>query len=334
VADAFLSRQGQIAGTGDPTALFLKLGFNEVIAAFERDCIFKNWVRTRNITKGKSAAFPVTGRRTARYHVPGTPILGETNAPSANNEEVVNLDALIIADEVVYDLDEAMSYYEVRQDITRELGSALARDWDARAARVIHACAKRVTPQLAKAINADRIGQTQVLTAGYAAANKQAKGDELVSAIGNLKVAMKKKDVPTDNLVLVVPPDEYDFLNESSKATNRDFTSGNNGGLDDGRVLRVKGIPVYESNHVTQPAYTNVANSDRNIDYQQNLTRCRGLLFHRDAIGVLTLKAPQMEMTAPNGDFFKMYQATLMLAKMAIGMKSLRPECAAVIEVP
>lgn len=334
MADALLARQGQIAGTGDPTALFLKLGINEMISAFERECIFKNFVRTRNITRGKSAAFPVSGRAVGRYHTPGTPILGSGNAPSDNNEEVINLDALIIADEVIYDLDEAMSYYDVRQDRTTELGRALARDWDARAARVIHACAKRTTPQLAKAINADRIGQTQVLSAGYAAANKQAKGDELISAIGNLKVAMKKKDVPTNNLVLMVPPDEYDFLNESSKATNRDFTSGSNGGIDDGRILRIKGIPVYESNHVIQPAYTNVANSDRNIDYQQNLTKCRGLLFHRDAIGVLTLKAPQMEMTDPKGDFYKMYQATLMLAKMAIGMKSLRPECAAVIEVP
>ncbi len=305
-----------------------------MISSFERNCIFKNWVRTRTITRGKSAAFPISGRAVGRYHVPGTPILGSGNAPSDNAEEVINLDALIIADEVIYDLDEAMSYYDVRQDRTTELGRALARDWDARAARVIHACAKRTTPQLAKAINADRVGQVAVLSAGYAAANKQAKGDELISAIGNMKVSMKKKDVPTDSLVFVCPPDEYDFLNESSKATNRDFTSGSNGGIDDGRILRIKGIPVYESNHVTQAAYTNVANSDRNADYQQNLTKCRGLLFHRDAIGCLTLKAPQLEMTAPSGDFFKMYQATLMLAKMAIGMKSLRPECAAVIEVP
>jgi hypothetical protein len=326
-----------IAGTGDPTALFLKLGINEMLSAFARNCIFKDWVRTRTITKGKSAAFPISGRAVGRYHTPGTPILGEGNGPSDNAEEIINLDALIIADEVINDIDEAMSYFDVRQDRTTELGRALARDWDARAARVIHAAAKTTTPQLAKAINADRIGQTAVLSSGaggYVLANKQAKGDELISVIGSLKVNMKKKDVPTDNLVLVCPPDEYDFLNESSKATNRDFTSGNNGGIDDGRVLRIKGIPVYESNHVTQAAYTNVAGSDRNAAYQQDLTKCRGLLFHRDAIGVLTLKAPQLEMTAPSGDFFKMYQATLLLAKMAIGMSKLRPECAAVIEIP
>lgn len=49
---------------------------------------------------------------------------------------------------------------------------------------------------------------------------------------------------------------------------------------------------------------------------------------------MLILKKPTMEMTDPNGDFFKMYQSHLMTAKMAIGMKSLRPECAARILIP
>lgn len=335
MATITLSRSGQIGGTGDELALFLKLGIDELITAFDTNCVFKNYVRTRDIKGGKSAAFPVTGRSVAAYHVPGTNLAERTtNDPSAMNEEIINLDALLVAEEKILDLDEAMAYYDVRQDKTTQLGAALAEDWDRRAARVIHACAKRITPQLNKTINADRIGTTRVLSAGYAAASKQAKGDELVSAIGDIKVAMVKKRVPTRDLVCVVTPDEYDFLLEGSRVLNTDFGGGANGGITGDRgTLRVKGIPIVESVHVTQPAYTNVT-GDRNLDYQQNLTKARALIFHKDAIGVLTLKRPQMEMTDPNGDFFKMYQAHLMLGKMAIGMKSLRPECAAVIETP
>lgn len=307
----------------------------EILDAFDRATVFKERVKSRNIKGGKSAAFQVTGKATAAYHVPGTPILGATNSPGDRNERLINLDGLMIADRVIYDLDEMMNYVDVRQDVTHQLGVALANEYDARAARVLYGAAKTSTEPLAKASNAGRIGQSQTLSAGYAAASNNAKGDELVAKISALKVAMKKKDVPTNDLVCVVPPDEYDYLLDSTRAINADFNgaSGENGSFAQGRVLRVKGIPVIESNHVTQAAYTNTA-YDKNTDYQQDLSKCRGIVFHRDAIGVLTLRQPRLQVTPQGGDFNIMYQASLMVASMAIGMAKLRPECAGVIELP
>lgn len=330
-----LARIGQNRGAGSELALFLQLGIAEMISAYERACVFKDKLKTRTISGGRSAKFPVSGRAAAAYHTPGVNIAAmDTNVPSDHTEEEINLDALLVAPQKIYDLDQAMSYYSVRQDYTIEAGRALARDMDARAARVIFAAAQRSTPQLAKAINADRVGTSLTLSAGYAAATKAAKGDELISLIGNAKVAMQKKDVPTDDLICAVPPDEYDFLLESTRAINADFSGGQNGTIADGSPrLRIKGIPVIASNHVTQAAYVNVA-GDRNAEYAQNLSKCRALIWHKDAAGLLILKKPTMEMTDPNGDFFKMYQSVLITAKMAIGMKSLRPECAASISVP
>jgi hypothetical protein len=335
MANASLDRLGQIKGTGAVDALFLKLGIAELLSAFDRTCVFKGKVKERNIKGGKSAAFPVSGRAVAAYHVPGTPILGATNSPGDRNEEIINLDGLMIADEVIYDLDEMMNFYDVRQDATHQLGQALAREWDRRAARVLYAAAKRTTEPLANANNAGRTGQSQTLSAGYAAASATAKGDELANRIGAIKVAMKKKDVPTEDLVCVVGPDEYDFLLDSTRAINTDFNGGGgeNGSFASGRVLRVKGIPIIESNHVTQAAYTNTA-YDKNTAYQQDLSKCRGIIFHRDAIGVLTLRSPSLQVTPQGGDFNIMYQASLMVARMAVGMGVLRAECAGVIEVP
>lgn len=334
MANVSLDRIGQIKGTGAVDALFLKLGIAELLSAFDRSCVFKGKVKERNIKGGKSAAFPVSGRADAAYHVPGTPILGATNSPGDRNEQIINLDGLMIADQVIYDLEEMMNYYDVRQDVTHQLGQALAREWDKRAARVLYAAAKTVTEPLAKAGNAGRIGQFQTLSAGYAAATPNAKGDELASKIGAIKVAMKKKDVPTEDLVCVVPPEEYDFLLDSTRAINTDFNGdGSNGSFASGRVLRVKGIPIIESNHVTQAAYTN-GTYDKNTAYQQDLSKCRGLIFHKDAIGVLTLRSPSLQVTPQGGDFNIMYQASLMVARMAIGMGVLRAECAGAIEVP
>jgi hypothetical protein len=335
MANASLDRIGQIKGTGAVDALFLKLGIAELLSAFDRSCVFKGKVKERNIKGGKSAAFPVSGRADAAYHVPGTPILGATNSPGDRNEQLINLDGLMIADQVIYDLEELMNYYDVRQDVTHQLGQALAREWDKRAARVLYAAAKTTTEPLAKAGNAGRIGQVQTLSGGYAAASANAKGDELASRIGAVKVAMKKKDVPTEDLVCVVGPDEYDLLLDSTRAINTDFNGGGgeNGSFASGRVLRVKGIPIIESNHVAQAAYTN-GTYDKNTAYQQDLSKCRGIIFHKDAIGVLTLRSPSLQVTPQGGDFNIMYQASLMVARMAIGMGVLRAECAGVIEAP
>lgn len=335
MANVSLDRLGQIKGTGAVDALFLKLGMTELLDAYDRACVFKGRVKERNIRGGKSAAFQVTGRAEAAYHIPGNPILGETNSPGDRNERIINLDGLLIADQVIYDLDDMMNYVDVRQDITHQLGQALAREWDKRCARVLYAAAKTTTEPLAKANNAGRTGQSQTLSAGYATASSNAKGDELIAKISALKVAMQKKDVPTQDMIVVVGPDEYDTLLDSTRAINTDFNgaSGVNGTFSEGRVMRVKGLPIIMSNHVTQPAYTNTT-YDKNTAYQQDLSKCKAIMFHRDAIGVLTLRNPGLQITAQGGDFNIMYQATLMVARMAIGMGILCPECAGVIELP
>ena len=411
-----LDRLGQIKQNGDVDALFLKLGMTEVLDAFDRTCVFKGKVKERNIRGGKSAAFQVSGRNQAAYHVPGQPILGDTSPVSSSdrNEYIINLDGLLVASDVIYELDELKNYVDVRQDTTHQLGQALAREWDARAARVIYGAAKTSTEPLNSAgavvtgsiatttltvtavtsgrlvvgqtisgtgvtagttivaqltqtsgdaaglrgtyqvsasqtvasttitavggPSAGRTGQSRTLSGTYLTGTNNARGDELIAAISGLKVSMQSKDVPTDDLIAVVPPAEYDSLLDSTRAINADYNGGasnggRNGTFADGRILRVKGIPVYASNHVTQAAYTNTT-YDKNTDYQQDLSKCRGIVFHRDAIGVLTLRIIGLQVTPTGGDFNIMYQAHLFVARMAIGMAKLRPECAGVIELP
>jgi hypothetical protein len=93
---ATLQRLGQIKGAGDDRALFLKLGIAEVIGAMETNCVFRGKLKERNIKGGKSAAFPIAGKMSARYHTPGEPILGQGNEPSDLNEVIINLDGLLI----------------------------------------------------------------------------------------------------------------------------------------------------------------------------------------------------------------------------------------------
>ena len=69
-------RLGQTNLTGDVRDLFLKLYAGEVLTAFEAKNIMMPLMRTRTITKGKSASFPFLGRTSAEYHTPGNEITG------------------------------------------------------------------------------------------------------------------------------------------------------------------------------------------------------------------------------------------------------------------
>ena len=349
--DVALNRLGQIkgdaatwgpgaAGVDKDRALMLKLGSAEVLDAFKTNCIFKGKVRERNIRGGKSVAFPITGKMAARYHKPGTPILGEGNDPSDLNERVITLDALMIADAAIYQMDELLSYFDVRQIYTTELGRALAVEFDKRVARMIFAAANDTTEPLAKdgtakpkgpADNRGRVGKVITLGTGYtgAGATRQAKGDALVEAIFDARIAFEKKDVSIDNMYAIFQPEDYYALTMSSRAINADFAGGaSNGTIAEGRTLRVGGIPVYSSNHVNQPAYSLVA-GDVNPLYAQDLSKCHGLIFNRDAVGVLTLLSPSLQMTGP--EFRVQYQSDLLVARQALGMNVLRAESACAI---
>ena len=341
-----LSRIGQIqgaaatwgagaAGLDADRALMLKLGAAEVLDSFLRTTVFKGKVRERNIRGGKSVAFPITGRMEARYHQPGTAINGTGNDPSDLNERVISLDALMISDAAILEVDELMSYFDVRQVYTTELGRALAYEYDKRVARMIFAAASNSTQPLSKAVNAHKTGNGITLGADYTGggATRQAKGDALVNAIFDARVAFEGKDVPVDGMYAVFTPEDYFLISQSSRAINADFngSGGGNGTIATGQTLRVAGIPILMSNHVTQANYTLQA-GDYNADYAQNLSKCKGLIFSKEAVGVLTLLSPSLQMTG--AEYKVQYQADLMVARQAIGMGVLRAESACKIVIP
>ena len=64
-------------------ATYLKLFSGELFKAYESATIAKGTVQTRQLKNGKSLQFIFTGRMTADYHEPGTPILGSGDPPVA-----------------------------------------------------------------------------------------------------------------------------------------------------------------------------------------------------------------------------------------------------------
>ena len=89
MANATVSRPGQINLAGDVKAQYLKVFSGEVFATFSNANVMSDKHQVRSISSGKSAQFPVIGTASANYHTPGTEIVGQT---IAGNERVITID--------------------------------------------------------------------------------------------------------------------------------------------------------------------------------------------------------------------------------------------------
>ena len=312
MSDATPSRMGSINGASDKFALFLKVFSGEVLTTFDELNIMKPLHMTRTISSGKSAQFPVMGTASAEYHVPGAYIDG---AEIKHNEQVVVIDGLLISHAFIANIDEAMNHYDVRGEYAKQLGQALANQYDKNC--------------LIQVVNGAR--QTTTITGGKpAAANAitlaangdDEDGDKLADHLFTMARMMDQNDVPEGDRYVVFDPIQYYALVSSTKSINRDW--GGSGSYAEGEVLRVAGINVLKSNHL--PALANVTSHPTNImqngnSYIGDFQKTLAVGFHRSAIGTVQLLGLKVE-----SEYELQRQGHLMVGKFALGTKWLRPE--------
>ena len=104
-----VSRVGQINGTGNTDALFLKVFSNEILTTFEEANVMKDLHTVRTISSGKEAQFPVIGSAEAKYFSVGEDVL-ESSAGYAqqikHGERTISIDDMLIAATFVANIDE------------------------------------------------------------------------------------------------------------------------------------------------------------------------------------------------------------------------------------
>lgn len=319
MANAVISRLG-VVNNADPagssytheerTALFKDVFSGEVMTAFEETNVFEGLHMTRSIPNGKSASFPATWKLDARYHVPGTPILGSQKLEIA--ERIIKIDDVLLSDAFIYDLDDAMAHYDVRQIHSVELGRALAREYDERVAQVT--------------INAARAsGTTTTSPGGTTLTNSAAKtdGEILAGMIFNAAQVLDEKDVPDMGRYVAVKPAQYYLMAQTTKVLNRDW--GGAGVYADGTVLKVAGVHFVKTNNLPTTNISASIAGEQN-DYTGNFTTTAGVVFTNQAVGTVKLMDMSTEMSG--SDFHLMYHGTLMKVSYALGHGILRPECA------
>jgi hypothetical protein len=348
-----VSMQGQNNNTGDVRDLFLKLYAGEVLTAFEEKNIMMPLVRSRTITKGKSASFPMTGKATAEYLTPGNEITG---GQIRAGERIITIDDLLISSQFIANIDEAVNHYDVRSIYSKEAGIALANEADKNILRQALKAALSTNATRAGALVQDyksfsEEDYTDNVTVGTAAADVTDPA-KLAKAIFDAKKEMDKKNVPSDGAFVVLAPDQYYALmdvTDGSKLTfmNRDY--GGNGSIASATVPMIAGMPVYMSNHLVvsdlietsgaskgqskgQRPLANTAGSGRTTAYDITNTttdgvnlvdlaaKVRGLVMTQDAVATVKLMDLGVE-----SEYQINRQGTLMVAKYAMGHNVLRP---------
>ena len=360
---AQLTRPGQNNGTGDARALYLKLFSGEMFKGFQNNTIARDLVMRRTLTNGKSLQFIYTGRTTAEYHTPGNSILGDTNGRPPVAEKTITVDDLLISSAFLYDLDEVLSHYDMRSEISRKIGYALAEKYDRLIFRSIAKGARQASPVQSVGsggglVSMEEPGGTQIqVGTGTGALSDAFNAQYLIEAFFNAAAALDEKGVSQDGRVGVLNPRQYYALIQEtgdSGLINRDVQGS---ALQSGQgVVEIAGIKVYKSMNipflgnygtkyggttgVTSPGNTGdfvgsdtefedgTAGSGRNNNYGAQAafdTSC-GLIFQREAAGCVEAIAPQVQVTS--GDVSTIYQGDVILGRLAMGADFLNPACA------
>lgn len=319
------SRLGQVNAAGNDRELFLKLYAGEVLTAFEQKNVFMPLHRTRTITAGKSAQFPMTGVASAKYHTPGAMIEADK---IKHGERTVTVDDLLISSQFIARIDEAMSHFDVRSIYSKEAGNALANAADKNIARVIAKAANIVDGATAQAFFGGQFDDevyTQNVTIGSTAADAKV-GKEIVAAIYAALEEFDKKDV-TGEKVCVLPPEQYYALLNATDVTSATWLNkdvGGAGSIAAGVVPMVGGVRVLMSNHIPQSASQNTPDPmSRSGAYAGDFSALRGLIFTADAAATVKLMDLGVE-----SEYQIERQGTLMVARYAMGHNVLRPACA------
>ncbi len=352
---ASVTMPGAANSTGDRRALYLKLFSGEMFKGFQHNTIARDLVMKRTLKNGKSLQFVYTGHTKAEFHTPGNSILGNTDGAPPVAEKTITVDDLLISSAFVYELDETLAHYELRGEISKKIGYALAQKYDRLTFRAIARGARAASP-ITKT-NFVEPGGTQIRVGTNNQASDAYVPASLISAFYDAAAALDEKGVSSEGRVGVLNPRQYYELIQQvgdNGLVNRD-AQGDSRQKGNG-IVEIAGIKIYKSMNIpffstygtkfgsasaTNPGVTSPTNvgsfvgeavedaaadvTGINNEYgeETEFANSCGLIFQREGAGVVEAIGPQVQVTS--GDVSVVYQGDVILGRLAMGADYLNP---------
>ena len=346
-------------------ALYLKLFSGELFKGFQHNTIARDLVTRRQLKGGKSLQFIYTGRTKAEFHVPGQSILGNDEKSPPVAEKTITCDDLLISSAFVYELDEVLSHYDLRGEISRKIGYALAENYDRRIFRAITKAARQPSKITMSNFKEPGGGIVKIGTDSSTDAKDAYDSVKLVNAFYAAASMLDEKGVSGDGRVAVLNPRQYYSLIQNVSTNGLINRDEQGDGLQSGNgIIEIAGIKIYKSmnipflgkfgtNLANLPA-THVSNAAEassagdfvgaTMDDQDASTTpngqktvnnygaaakfgaSAGLIFQKEAAGVVEAIGPQVQVTS--GDVSVVYQGDVILGRLAMGADFLNPAAA------
>ena len=313
---------GKVNASGSEDALFLKVFSGEVLTAFEQSTVTNGADMVRSISSGKSATFPVMGRVSASYHTPGAEITG---SDVNHNEKVITINDLLISSVFLSNLEEAKNHWDVRSAYSTEIGRALAFQKDKHVLQTIGQAAQGS----ANVGDSGYASGTVLTNASIASATAATAANAMIDSLFDAAKQLDANYVPKEGRKAFIRLEEYYKLANATNAVNVDFSGGANGGVKDGKVLKIAGIELVPTPHFVASNITTAlpsagsATQGASKPQAVNLTNYVCLVSHPSAAGTVKLMDLASEM-----EYDMRRQGTLMVSKYAMGHGVLRPEAA------
>ncbi len=361
-SQTFLGRINTATNASNNRDLYLKLFSGEMFTGFQRETIARDLVMKRTLTNGKSLQFIYTGRTSAEYHTPGNSILGNSDKTPPVAEKTITVDDLLISSAFVYELDETLAHYELRGEISKKIGYALAQKYDRLIFRAIAKGARQASP--VSLSNFVEPGGTQVQVGGGSNADDALNSTHLINAFYDAAAALDEKGVSDDGRVAVLNPRQYYALIQNIESNGLINRNERGDALQSGNgIIEIAGITIYKSmntpffskygtkfapssgasaatdldtvdpgntgSFVSEDIETATAVTGNNYGPRQNygaasnFANTCGLIFQREAAGVVETIGPQVQVTS--GDVSVVYQGDVILGRMAMGADYVNP---------
>ncbi len=244
---------GAATTTSARRELYLKLFSGELFKGFQRNTIARDLITKRTLKNGKSLQFIYTGRTNAEFHTPGNSILGNGDGAPPVAEKTITCDDLLISSAFVYELDETLAHYDLRGEISRKIGYALAENYDRRIFQAVTKAARKAHP-ITKS-NYVEPGGTQIRVGATTNASDALDPDKLVTAFYDAAAVLDEKGVGTEGRVAVLNARQYyalikglDGSGIGAYLVNRDEQGD---ALQSGKgIYEIAGIKIYKSQNI------------------------------------------------------------------------------------
>jgi hypothetical protein len=346
-------------------ALYLKLFSGELFKGFQRNTIARDLVTRRTLKNGKSLQFIYTGRTKAEFHVPGQSILGNDEKSPPVAEKTITCDDLLISSAFVYELDETLAHYDLRGEISRKIGYALAENYDRRIFRAITKAARQPAPVSMTNFKEPGGSIVKVGAANSTAATDAYDSAKLITAFYEAAAILDEKGISGDGRVAVLNPRQYYELIQNVGTNGLINRDAQGSALQSGNgIIEIAGITIYKSMNIPflgdygvnlanlpSGAVSNINEAGskgsfigEDMDDQDAATTPSGqktvnnygtaakfggscgLIFQKEAAGVVEAIGPQVQVTS--GDVSVVYQGDVILGRLAMGADWLNPAAA------